>query len=186
MTAARRLTDVGPVALVPAAWAVAIGAIYTPVVTERTLLIALIVMDVTLVAFYLVSREAMTGPVLGAWQRVLLWGLGANLVGTAAMLLAPDATLLVGLPLYAWMVLPGAGYVRTWAAVGAALPRAVYLLAAVLSFAGALLYAVAPVSPLGARTTGLVALLAVGGGQTVGIATAAIGSRRRPGDAGPG
>ena len=165
-------------ALVPAAWGVAIGAIFTPLVTDRTLLIALVVMDLALVAFYLVSREAMTGPVLGTWQRVLLWGLAANLIGTAAMLVAPDVDLLVGLPLYAWMVLPGAGYVRTWSAVEAARPRGVYLLAAVLSLAGALLYAVAPLSPAGVETTGLVALLAVGVGQTAGIATAAIRNRR--------
>lgn len=185
MGTVRRLTDLAPAVLVPAAWAVTVGAVATPLVTDRTLLIALVVMDVLLVAFYLASRAAMTGPVLGAWRRVLLGGLGATLVGTAALALAPDAGVLVALPLYAWMVLPGLGYVRTWSAVEAALPRRIYLVAAVLSLAGALLYALAALGPGGARAPGLAGLLCVGVGQTLGIVTAAArnrraGGRRRP------
>lgn len=175
MRVARRFTDLGPAVMVPAAWAVTVGAVATPLVTDRTLLVALAVMDVLLVAFAIAARGKMTGPVLGAWRRVLLGGLAATLVGTAALAVAPDADPLVALPLYAWMVLPGLGYVRTWSAVGATGPRRVYLLSAVLSLAGALLYALASLA--GAGVVGLAGLLCVGVGQTAGIVTAAVRNR---------
>ena len=71
---ARSLTDVGPAVLVAAAWTVTPGAHVTALVTRRTLFIALCVMDVLLVAFYLAARDEMTGPVLSLWLRVLWAG----------------------------------------------------------------------------------------------------------------
>lgn len=177
MSVPRRLLDYGPAALVPAAWAVTAGAVATPLVSDRTLLVALVVMDALLVAFVLAARGAMTGPVLGAWRRVLLGGLAATLVGTAALAAAPGADALVALPLYAWMLLPGAGFVYTGARVEARGPRRVYAAAAFLSVAGALLYALAGAAPAAADATRLAALLGVGVGQTLGILTAAARNR---------
>lgn len=176
MRPTRLFTDFGPAVMVPAAWAVTAGAVATPLVTDRTVLIALVVMDLLLVGFALAARGAMTGPVLGAWRRVLLGGLAANLVGTAALAVDPDGPL-VALPLYAWMVLPAAGFVRTRARVAARGPRRVYLAAAVLSAGGALLHALAPVAPAGTDAVRLAALLGVGAGQTLGIVTAAARNR---------
>lgn len=164
-----RLTDVGPAGLVPAAWLVTIGA-HAGFVTARTILIALVVMDVLLAAFFLASRGEMTG-VLGYWQAVIVAGLGANLVGTAAMALTPARPLLP-VTLYAWMVLPGLAYVPTGRAHADRTLRRVYLLAAVLSVAGAGLYAVGHLGGVAPATTTVLGLAVVGVGQTAGIVTA--------------
>ncbi|MFB6304861.1 MAG: hypothetical protein ABEH47_06825 [Haloferacaceae archaeon] len=171
---ARLATDVGPAGLVPAAWGLTVAAVFTPLVTDRTLLIALVVMDVLLAAFYVATRDEMTGPVLGAWRRVLVAGLAANLVGTAGLLVAPGARALLAVPLYAWMVLPGLGYVRTWRETPTGLPRALYGLSAAGSLVGAGLYAVAPLVAGGDGPAALAGLVAVGAGQTAGIVTAAV------------
>lgn len=184
MTRATRLaTDVGPAGLVPAAWGLTLAAVFTPLVADRTLLIALVVMDVLLAAFYVATRGEMTGPVLGAWRRVLVAGLAANLVGTAGLVVVPEARALLAVTLYAWMVLPGLGYVRTWRATDEPRPRALYGLSAAGSLAGAGLFAVAP---LGAapEATAFVGLLAVGVGQTAGIVTAAVRNAGGAGSAG--
>lgn len=187
MTRLTRLaTDVGPAGLVPAAWGLTVAAVFTPLVTDRTLLVALVVMDVLLAAFYVATREEMVGLVLGAWRRVLVVGLAANLVGTAGLLLAPDRRVLLAVPLYAWMVLPGLGYVRTARAVDGTLPGRLYSLSAAGSFVGAALFAVAPFSPGGGGTAAFVGLVGVGVGQTVGIVTAAVGNAAGGASAGDG
>ena len=124
---ARSLTDVGPAVLVAAAWTVTPGAHVTALVTRRTLFIALRVVDVPLVAFYLAARDEMTGPVLSLWLRVLLGGLVATLLGTADMALDPGSDPLLPVTLAAWMVLPGVAYLLTGRAVATPTYRRVYL-----------------------------------------------------------
>lgn len=174
----RLVTAVAPVVLVPAAWVLAGAAVFTPLVTDRTFLVALVVMDVLLAGFYLATRRAMVGLVLGRWRRILVAGLLANLVGTVGLLVVPGERMLLAVPLYAWMVLPGLGYVRTYRMTERGLSRTVYLLAAAGSVGGAVLYAVAPLSPVETTTMALVGLGCVGVGQTVGIVTAAVGNLR--------
>lgn len=173
-----RLTDVAPAGLVPAAWLVTIGA-HTGFVSARTVFVALVVMNVLLVAFFLASLGDMTG-VLRVWQSVIVAGLIATLAGMADMALSGGSTgVLAGanpvLPvtLYAWMLLPGLAYVPTGRAHERASLRRIYLAAAALSLAGVGLYALGHlggVSPTPAMVGGLAA---VGVGQTAGIATAA-------------
>lgn len=168
----RSLTDVGPAVLVPAAWTVTLGAHVTALVTRRTLFVALCVMDVLLVAFYLAARDEMTGPVLSLWLRVLLGGLAATLLGTADMALDPGSDPLLPVTLAAWMVLPGVAYLLTGRAVATPAYRRVYLAGGLLSLAGAAAYAL---GSAGGAVAGVVAgLVAVGVGQTAGIVAAAV------------
>lgn len=165
-----RLTDFGPTVLIPAAWTVTLAA-HRAVVARRTLLIALCVMDVLLVAFYLAGRAEMTGPVLGIWRRVLLAGFVATLAGTVDLAVGADSDPVALLTLYAWMVLPGAAYVATARAVETDPYRRVYLAGGTLSLVGAATYALAAV----VGPWGVVAGLAtVGVGQTAGIVAAAV------------
>jgi hypothetical protein len=129
-----RLTEVGPAGLVPLAWAFVGVADLTEVVAMRTVLIALLVMDAIFVAFLASSWEELRPPGLLAWRRVLLVGLAATLAGTIGLLADVARTPLLALALYAWLLLPVWGYVRTWQATAR---NTVYLVAAVLSAAGA-------------------------------------------------
>lgn len=167
------LTDVGPAGLVPAAWTVTIAAHVTSFVTERTLLIALGVMDVLMIAFLLAAYSEMDGPVLGAWRGVLAAGLVVTLAGTAGLALDPNRDALVAVSLYGWMVLPGLAYVRTGSAVAATPARYVYIAAAGASLGGAVLYAVGHIGGLEPPVTTFVGLAVVGAGQTAGIVTTA-------------
>lgn len=176
-----RVTDVAPAGLVPAAWLVTVGA-HTGLVAARTVFVALVVMDLLLVAFFLASLGEMTG-ILGVWQSVIVAGLLATLAGTADMALSggpAGVAFLAGsnpiLPvtLYAWMVLPGLAYVPTGRAHERATLRRIYLVAAALSLAGAGLYAVGHLGGVSPTVTTLGGLAAVGLGQTAGIVTAAL------------
>jgi len=169
-----RVTDLAPAGLVPAAWVVTAGA-HGGAVSERTLLIALVVMDVLLAAFILAGAAEMTGPVLGVWRLVLFAGLPVTLAGTVGLWLSPPNEALLGVSLYGWMLLPGAAYFRTGTLVTDAPFRQVYLGAGVGSLAGAVVYAAGSAGVAGAGPAWLlVGLAGVGVAQSVGMVTAAV------------
>jgi hypothetical protein len=174
------LKDVGPAGLVPAAWAFAAAAVLG-VITARTVLIAMVVMDVLLVVFFVTTLSEMTGPVLGAWQRVLGVGAVINVLGTVDLVVTPGADPLAALALYAWIVLPAAAYVRTWAAMSGPAYRHVYLAGAALSGVGLLLSVAGETAGLDGATATVVGLAVVGLGQTAGIVTAALQNAGRSG-----
>lgn len=169
-----RITDLAPAGLVPAAWLVTAGA-HRGAVSERTLLIALVVMDVLLAAFIVAGAAEMTGPVLRLWRLVLFAGLPLTVAGTVGLWLSPPNGALLGVSLYGWMLVPGAAYLRTGTLVADAPFRQVYLFAGMLSLAGAVVYAAAAANGIGAGAAWLlVGLAGVGVGQSVGMVTAAV------------
>jgi hypothetical protein len=168
-----RLTDLAPAGMVPAAWGLTLAA-HAAVVSDRTLLVGLVVMDVLLVAFAVASTGQMTGPVLPAWRQVLLAGLLANLLGTADLLVDPATNPALPVTLYAWMLLPGVAYVRTGRETTASPYREVYLLAAALTLAGAAVYSVAFVGIAGESGLLFSGVVVLGIGQTAGIVAAAV------------
>jgi len=165
-----RVTDLAPAGLVPAAWLVT-AAVHGEVVTERTLLIALVVMSALLAVFAVVGREEMAGPVLGVWRQVILAGFAVTVAGAVGLWLGVDPLLAVSL--YGWMLLPGVAYIWTGQLVPEAAYRRVYMAAGALSIAGAVLYAVVQVGGLGVAGL-VVALAVVGVGQSAGMVTAAV------------
>ena len=168
----RSLTDVGPGLLVPAAWTVTLLA-HLGTVSRRTLLIALVVMDVLLVAFAVASRDEMTGSVLGVWQRVLLAGLVATVAGTVDLAFRLTGDLLALGTLLVWMVVPGVAYLLTGRAVESRAYRRVYFAGGVCSIVGAAVYTLEPVG-LAGETAVVAGLAFVGVGQTAGILAAVV------------
>jgi len=167
-----RVTDVAPAGLVPAAWLLAIAA-HGALVSNRTLLVAMGVMDALLVAFAVASTGEMTGAVLPAWRQVLLYGLFATLLGTADLLVDPGSNPALPVTLYAWMLLPGVAYLRTAAETPPPYGR-VHLAAAALSLLGAVAYSLPFVGLLGGPTLAVAGLGVLGAGQTAGIVAAAV------------
>ena len=167
-----RVTDLAPAGLVPAAWLVAAAA-HRGLVSERTLLVALVVMDVLLLVFITAGAAEMTGPVLRVWRLVLVAGLPLTLAGTVGLWLSPPNGALLRISAYGWMALPGLAYLRTGTLVPDAPFRQVYLLAGALSLAGALTYAAATGAGIGPEWV-LVGLAVVGAGQSAGMVTAAV------------
>ena len=136
-----RVTDVAPAGLVPAAWLLTAAA-HASVASNRTLFVGLVVMDAALLAFAVASIGEMTGPVLPAWQQVILAGLLATLLGTVDMAVVPGSNPALPVTLYAWMLLPGVAYLHTARETERRPHREVYLGAAVLSVLGAGIHAV--------------------------------------------
>jgi hypothetical protein len=168
-----RVTDLAPAGMVPAAWLLTVAA-HAALVSDRTLLIGLGVMDALLVAFAVASTGEMTGPVLSAWRQVLLAGLLANLLGTADLLVDPASNPALPVTLYAWFLLPAVAYVRTGRETTRSPYREAYLGAAVLTLFGAAAYSVTFVGIVDGSTATFVGLGGVGVGQTVGIVAAAV------------
>ncbi|WP_246985577.1 hypothetical protein [Halorientalis marina] len=168
-----RVTDLAPAGMVPAAWLLTIAA-HAALVSDRTLLIGLGVMDVLLVAFAAASSGEMTGPVLSAWRQVLLVGLLANLLGTADLLVDPASNPALPVTLYAWFLLPAVAYVRTGRETVRSPYRQAYLAAAALTLLGTAAYSVAFVGIVDDSVATVGGLAVVGGGQTVGIVAAAV------------
>lgn len=167
-----RLTDVGPAGLVPAAWLVTIAA-HRSLVAERTLLIALVVMDVLLLAFILAARGEMTGPVLAIWRRVLVVGFVVTVTGTVGLALDPNQPALTAVGLYGWVALPAVAYLQTGRAHDRGRYRQVYLASGVLSLAGGVVAALGHAGGVAPATTIVAGLALVGIGQTAGIVAAA-------------
>ncbi|MEF8783608.1 MAG: hypothetical protein V5A39_11805 [Haloarculaceae archaeon] len=166
-----RITDIGPAGLVPAAWLVTIGA-HRTLVSARMLFVALVVMDVLLLAFFLASLGEMSG-VLRIWQYIIVSGLVANLIGTADMALTPASNPYLPVTLYAWMLLPALAYVPTGRAHESDALRRIYLAAAALSGLGVALYGLGHLGGVATAGTTVGGLALVGLGQTAGIVTAA-------------
>jgi hypothetical protein len=165
-----RVTDVAPAGLVPAAWFVVLAAHVTQLPTQ-VLVVALVVMDVLLAAFVVVSRGEMTGPVLNTWQSVLVDGLAVTIVGTVGLAVVPELGLLPAVTLYGWMLLPGVAYLQTGGAFPGR-PSLVYFGASAASLFGAALYAAGHIGRIAPGVTTAAALVVVGLGQTAGVVTA--------------
>jgi len=168
-----RVTDLAPAGMVPAAWLLTVAA-HAALVSDRTLLIGLGVMDLLLVAFAVASTGEMTGPVLAAWRQVLLSGLLATLLGTVDLLVDPTNNPALPVTLYAWFLLPGVAYVRTGRATARSPYRELYLAAAALTLFGTGAYSLAFVGIGGGWAATVGGLAVVGVGQTVGIVAAAV------------
>ncbi|WP_277555671.1 hypothetical protein [Halobaculum limi] len=171
----RRIRETGPAGLVPLAWTFTIAA-HLSLVTERSVLIAHLVMDVLLVAFVVLSWDDMREGVLRAWRTVILVGIPITLAGTAGLLTAaaPGSSPLAAVSVVGWTFLPVPALWYTGReSTGNA--RTVNYAAAALSALGAVVYldvtlaGVVPTAPL--RLAGLAL---VGVGQTVGIVDAVV------------
>lgn len=162
----------GPVGLVPLAWSFAAVALYTPRVSERTLLIALGVMSVVFAVF--APQREMGEGLLRIWRYVLVAGLAVTLVGVADLLVTP-ADPYLWVVLYGWMLIPAAGL--AWTGLGGAPAPRAYLAFAAVSLLGTVAYAVG--SQLALLTVEGAGLAAVGLGHTAGVALAAAGNDGR-------
>lgn len=168
-----RVTDIAPAGLVPAAWTLTAAA-HTSVASNRTLFIGLLFMDAALLAFAVASIGEMTGPVLPAWQQVIVAGLLMTLLGTADMAVSPDTNPTLPVSLYAWMLLPAVAYLHTGQKTTQNPHRTVYLGAAALSILGAAVYSVPFIDAAGGDGVMLAGIAVLGVGQTAGIVVAAL------------
>ena len=168
-----RVTAVAPAGLVPAAWILTVAA-HTSVASNRTLFIGMLFMDAALLAFAVASIGEMTGPVLPAWQQVIVAGLLMTLLGTADMAISPNANPALPVTLYAWMLLPGVAYLHTGRETTRDPHQQVYLGAAVLSVLGAGIYSLPLLDIGGGNEVMLAGIAVLGAGQTAGIVVAAL------------
>ena len=164
----RRLRETGPGLLVPLAWTF-VTAAHVDAVTERTLLIAHVVMVTILVAFTAASWQDMDDGVLLIWRGVMVLGIPVTLAGLGGLVADPGVAALQATAVYGWMLLPGGALAYTGGEVsdGAVFYRG----GAACCLLGAALYAAAAV----AGTPTVVAGLALAGvGQTAGILDAVL------------
>ncbi|WP_096394179.1 hypothetical protein [Halorubrum trapanicum] len=168
------LRENGPALLVPAAWAVAAGAVLG-VVSSHALFVAHVVMSALLVAFVAASWRDMATGVLRAWKLAILAGTPVTLAGVAGFLARDGTALAAALPadallavaFYGWMLLPAPAFVYTGLRDPAVPRSVVHHVAAACSVTGAV------VAALAGSPTGTVAGIAlVGAGQTAGILAA--------------
>ena len=168
----RRAREIGPVFLIPAAWAVVaaahLGAIGA--VTDYTLFIAHVVMTVLLFVFAVTGYADMQEGTLQVWWGIIAVGFLAAAAGTAGLRLGN--TPLQAAALYGWMLLPVAGLVDTGRRVTQA--SVVYFGGAVLCVVGAAVYAAAPLLSVAEWQAVVAGIAAVGLGQTAGILDAAL------------
>ncbi|WP_267640762.1 hypothetical protein [Haloarchaeobius amylolyticus] len=165
----RRLRETGPALLVPLAWTFATFA-HLEAASTHTVRVGMVVMDVLLVAFTVLSWQDMQAGVLLAWKTVLVVGTALNLLGTVALFADPVNTTLAAVTVVGWMLVPAAGYVYTGLHVDRQ-PQ-VYLAGAGLSLLGAILYLAPAVA--GGIDTALPGFALVGIGQTAGILAAVV------------
>ncbi|SDZ92162.1 hypothetical protein SAMN04488065_1232 [Haloplanus vescus] len=161
-----RLRATGPVVLVPLAWGV-VAAAHRSLVTERTLLVAHLVMFALLVAFAALSRADMTAGALRVWWLLIVAGLVPTAAGAVGLL--TDFRPLLWVALLGWAALPAIGLWDT--GQRGASPAVGYLASGALSALGAVACALGVVLGTPAILAGLVA---VGVGQTAGIAAAVL------------
>jgi len=168
----RRAREVGPVVLIPAAWAVVaaahLGAIGA--VTDYTLFIAHVVMTVLLFVFAVTGYADMQKGTLQVWWGIIAVGFFAAAAGTAGLRLGNAP--LQAVALYGWMLLPVPGLVDTGRRVTEA--GVVYFGGAVLCVVGAAVYAAAPLLSVAGGQAVVAGIAAVGLGQTTGILDAAV------------
>lgn len=168
------LRENGPILLVPSAWG-AVAAAHTGAISERTLLIAHLVMATILLIFAVVSRNEMNEGVLRAWLAVLVVGFFLTVAGAVGLAgLVASADFLLAVSIYGWMFTPAAGLAYTARESDAPASYA-NTAGAVLSVVGAVVYTVALVgfeAFLPPSDLAVAAIFVVGVGQTVGIADA--------------
>ena len=166
MSTLARARDAAPALLVPAAWT-ATGAAHAGALGTDGLLIAHAVMAAFIAAFAVTGWRAMDRGALRIWRTVLVVGLGVTLAGLAGLLASVSS--LQGVSLVGWMLLPTAGL----AATGRLLPdgKFLYYGGATIGLLGTGLYliALADIADLA-----LLAIGAVGVGQTIGILEASL------------
>jgi hypothetical protein len=168
----RRLRANGPALLVPAAWAVVIGA-HVDLVATRTLLIAHGVMTVLLVGFAALSYGDMREGVLSVWWLVVAAGVPVTAAGLVGLAVPALDRLFLVFTVSGWMLLPAVGLLETGREMTGDDPRTVYLAAAGLCLAGALVYLVGLFATGGQRAL-VAGLVLVGVGQTAGIVDAVV------------
>lgn len=157
----------GPGLLVPLAWLFVAGA-QQGLVTSRSIFIAHLVMAGFIAVFLLTGWTEMSAGALAGWRAVMVVGLGATLAGIAGFVVSTGSAVLLTTSLVGWMILPAVGLAYT----GRLLDRAasVYTASAALSGLGAMVYIF---SLLGVGS-GVVGILLVGAGQTMGIVDAVV------------
>ena len=166
------LRDLGPAALVPAAWG-ATAAAHADVLGTDGIFIAHVVMAAFIAFFAVTGWSAMAEGALQAWRLVLVVGLAVTLAGIAGFLDAPGADALLGTSIVGWMVLPAAGLAYTgWEMPGSGV---VYYGGGALSVAGAVVYVTALAAFGGAAELAGIAL--VGLGQTAGMLAGTLADR---------
>lgn len=164
----RRFRAYGPAGLVPAAWGFAI-AFHFGAIGDRTALIGHAIMAALLALFAVTGRAEMRTGVLRAWWSVVAVGFFVTAAGVVG-LWAPGGVVLLGVALYGWMLLPAIGYGYTALAMDAdAWP---YVLGAIGSIVGAVLYTIGLLGVFAAAMP--VGLAIVGIGQTIGIVDAVV------------
>ncbi|WP_254821165.1 hypothetical protein [Haloglomus halophilum] len=168
----RRLRANGPAVLVPAAWAVVIGA-HVGLVATRTLLVAHVVMTVLLVAFAALSYGEMREGLLSVWWLVVAAGVPVTTAGLLGLVVPVLGRVFLPLTVGGWMLLPGAALVETGREMADDGPRSVYLAAGGLCLGGALVYFGGLFGAGGQRAL-VAGLVLVGVGQTAGIIDAVV------------
>lgn len=165
----RRLRETGPAFLIPAAWSV-VAAAHLDLTTTQPVFVMHGVMCVLLVVFVGLSWGEMKTGVLRTWRRVILAGTPFAIAGFLGFVLDTESTLLFGIAIFGWMLLPAAGFVSTARQVTAG--RSVYLLGTALCLLGAALYAYG--ATVGDTLVAIGGLASVGIGQTIGILDAVL------------
>ena len=163
----RTIRERGPALLVPLAWT-AVGAAQFELVSPRSIFIAHLVMAGFISFFLLTGWAEMSTGALAGWRAVMVVGLGVTLAGIAGFLVTTASTVFLTTSLVGWMILPAVGLAYT----GRLLDQAatIYLASAALSGIGAVtfIFSLLGVGP------GVVSILLVGVGQTVGIVDAVV------------
>jgi len=159
----------GPIVLVPAAWGV-VGAAHLGVVSNRTLLIAHVVMAVIILIFTFLSWNEMSDGVLWAWRGVLAAGVFLTTAGALGLYGMPYSRALLSVGLYGWMLTPAAGLAYTARESEAQYATYASAIGSLLSIVGAGVYAASSVGIVPLPVTAAIAV--VGVGQTLGIADA--------------
>ena len=165
----RRVREIGPTFLVPAAWGV-VAAAHLGAISSHPVFVMHVVMSVLLVAFAGLSWKDMETGVLGTWRRVIVAGTPFALAGVAGFLVPTGSTAFFLAALAGWMLLPAIGFLGTARQVSEGVW--IYRGGAALCFVGVALYALgATVAP---GFLPIVGLLSVGAGQTAGILDAVL------------
>lgn len=162
-----QLRESGPGLLVPLAW-LFVAAAQQGLVSARSIVIAHLVMA-GFIMFFLVTgwTELSTGALAG-WRAVMVVGLAITLAGIAGFLVETGSAGLLTTSLVGWMLLPAVGLANTGRLLDEA--AAVYFASGVLSGVGAAIY----ILSLGGVGSGVVGIVLVGIGQTVGIVDAVV------------
>ena len=165
----RRLRELAPSVLVPLAWTF-VTAAHLDLVSDHTLFVAHVVMAVLLAGFAVTGWPDMRTGVLCVWWRVIAAGFVVTLAGVVGFRVEPASTVLLGLALGGWMLLPAAGFAYT----GRRVTRGAWIYGGGVAacLLGAALYAVGQFG--GVLLPQIGGLVLVGIGQTAGILDAVV------------